>query len=66
MRNRHVKVSGARIEFQFRGKSGKFHRIAIDDPELARVIRRIRDLPGRSCSSTSTTRARCSRSARPT
>jgi DNA topoisomerase-1 len=46
MRNRHVKVSGARIEFQFRGKSGKFHRIAIDDPQLARVIRRIRDLPG--------------------
>jgi DNA topoisomerase-1 len=46
MRNRHVKVSGARIEFQFRGKSGKFHRIAIDDPGLARVIRRIRDLPG--------------------
>jgi len=41
MRNRHVKVSGARIEFQFRGKSGKFHRIAIDDPELARMIRRI-------------------------
>ena len=46
MRNRHVKVSGARIEFQFRGKSGKFHRIALDDPELARMIRRIRDLPG--------------------
>ena len=46
MRNRHVKVSGARVEFQFRGKSGKFHRIAVDDPQLARVIRRIRDLPG--------------------
>ena len=46
MRNRHVKVSGARVEFQFRGKSGKFHRIALDDPELARVVRRCRDLPG--------------------
>ncbi|MBC8023178.1 MAG: DNA topoisomerase IB [Burkholderiales bacterium] len=46
MRNRHVKVSGARVEFQFRGKSGKFHRIAVDDPQLARVIRRCRDLPG--------------------
>jgi DNA topoisomerase-1 len=46
MRNRHVKVSGARVEFQFRGKSGKFHRITLDDPELARVIRRCRDLPG--------------------
>jgi DNA topoisomerase I len=46
MRNRHVKVSGARVEFQFRGKSGKFHRIAVDDPALARVVRRCRDLPG--------------------
>ncbi len=46
MRNRHVKVSGGRIEFQFRGKSGKFHRIALDDPQLARVVRRCRDLPG--------------------
>jgi DNA topoisomerase-1 len=46
MRNRHVKVSGGRVEFQFRGKSGKFHRIAIDDPQLARIIRRCRDLPG--------------------
>ena len=46
MRNRHVKVSGARVEFQFRGKSGKFHRIAVDDPQLARIVRRCRDLPG--------------------
>jgi DNA topoisomerase-1 len=46
MRNRHVRVKGARIEFSFRGKSGKFHRIAIDDPRLAGVIRRCRDLPG--------------------
>jgi DNA topoisomerase I len=46
MRNRHVKVSGARVEFQFRGKSGKFHRIAVDDPKLARIVRRCRDLPG--------------------
>jgi DNA topoisomerase-1 len=46
MRNRHVKVSGARVEFQFRGKSGKFHRISVDDPQLARMVRRCRDLPG--------------------
>jgi DNA topoisomerase-1 len=47
MRNRHVKVSGDRIEFQFRGKSGKFHRIAVDDdPQLARLVQRCRDLPG--------------------
>jgi DNA topoisomerase-1 len=46
LRNRHVKVRGDRIEFQFRGKSGKFHRIGIEDPRLARVVRRCRELPG--------------------
>jgi DNA topoisomerase-1 len=46
MRNRHVKVKGDRIEFQFRGKSGKFHRIGVEDPRLARVVRRCRELPG--------------------
>jgi DNA topoisomerase-1 len=46
LRNRHVRVKGTRIEFEFRGKSGKFHRIAVDDPRLARIVRRCRDLPG--------------------
>jgi DNA topoisomerase-1 len=42
-----VKVNGARIEFQFKGKGGKFHRIALDDdPKLARIVRRCRELPG--------------------
>jgi DNA topoisomerase-1 len=40
-------VKGARIEFQFKGKGGKFHRIALDDdPKLARIVRRCRELPG--------------------
>jgi len=46
MRNRHVRVNGARVQFNFRGKSGKFHKIAVDDPRLARIIEHCRDLPG--------------------
>ena len=46
MRNRHVRVEGKRVQFSFRGKSGKFHKISIDDPRLARVIEHCRDLPG--------------------
>jgi DNA topoisomerase-1 len=47
LRDRHVKVRGKRIEFQFRGKGGKFHRVSVDDdPRLARIVRRCRDLPG--------------------
>jgi DNA topoisomerase I len=48
LRNRHVRVHGPRVEFQFRGKSGKFHKATVEDERLARIIRRCRDLPGQS------------------
>lgn len=48
LRNRHVKLAGPRVEFAFRGKSGKFHEATIEDPRLAKLIRRCRDLPGQS------------------
>jgi len=46
MRGRHVKVSGSRIGFRFRGKSGIEHEVHIVDRRLARVIVRCGDLPG--------------------
>ena len=46
MRNRHVRVRGEHIEFEFRGKSGVQHRISLQDKELAGIIRRCKDLPG--------------------
>ncbi|SNS10239.1 DNA topoisomerase-1 [Noviherbaspirillum humi] len=46
LRNRHVKVEGSQVEFRFRGKSGVRHEIHIDDPRLAKIVRRCRDLPG--------------------
>jgi len=46
LRTRHVNVAGARIRFHFRGKSGKEHEVELDDPQLARIIRRCRELPG--------------------
>jgi DNA topoisomerase I len=46
MRNRHAKVCGAKLEFRFKGKSGIQHNVELDDPRLARVIRRCQDLPG--------------------
>ena len=48
LRNRHVHVAGDRIEFQFRGKSGKYHKASVEDDRLARIIRRCRDLPGQA------------------
>ena len=46
LRRRHVQVDGSLLRFSFRGKSGVEHSIAINDPRLARVVQRCRDLPG--------------------
>jgi DNA topoisomerase-1 len=46
LRNRHVRVRGKSLEFSFRGKSGKFHAIQLDDERLARIVRNCQELPG--------------------
>jgi DNA topoisomerase-1 len=46
LRNRHVSIDGAVIEFHFRGKGGIAHNIKVSEPRLARIVRRMRELPG--------------------
>ena len=46
LRDRHVEVDGDRLRFEFRGKSGKRHAIAITDRRLARIVKRCQDIPG--------------------
>lgn len=46
LRNRHVEVNGSTLRFEFYGKSGRRHRITLDDPRLARIVKRCRDIPG--------------------
>jgi DNA topoisomerase-1 len=46
LRNRHAKVRGGRITFEFKGKSGKPHRIDVHDARLAKLVRRCQELPG--------------------
>ncbi|MEA3213112.1 MAG: topoisomerase [Chthoniobacter sp.] len=46
MQDRHVKVAGPKIQFAFRGKGGIRHEISVRDPQLAKIVRRSRDLPG--------------------
>jgi DNA topoisomerase-1 len=46
MRDRHVDVNGSTIDFNFRGKSGKWHKIGIRDRRLAKVVKSCQDLPG--------------------
>ena len=46
LRDGHVNVSGPRVRFSFRGKSGVEHDIDLDDRRLARAIKACRDIPG--------------------
>ncbi len=46
MLTNHVAVKGPTIHFRFRGKSGKMHEIDLNDPRVARIVKRCRDLPG--------------------
>jgi DNA topoisomerase-1 len=46
LKDRHVKIDGAKIVFRFRGKSGKEHQITLANRKLARLVKSCQDLPG--------------------
>jgi DNA topoisomerase-1 len=47
LRRRHVSIDGATMRFEFRGKSGVEHAVAVTDRRIARIVQRCRELPGR-------------------
>ena len=46
MRNRHVDIHGNTLTFTFQGKSRVHHTIDLEDRRLARIVKRIQDIPG--------------------
>lgn len=48
LQDRHVTIRGRRLRFAFRGKSGVFQSIEIEEPRLARAVRECQDLPGQT------------------
>jgi DNA topoisomerase-1 len=46
LRNPHVKVEGAELRFQFKGKSGRSWRLQMKDRRVAKIVRACQDLPG--------------------
>ena len=46
LRNRHVEITGSVVKFKFRGKSKIEHDISLQDTRMARIIKRIMDIPG--------------------
>ena len=43
---RHARIEGARVKFEFMGKSGVKHSTGLKDPRLARIMKQVHDLPG--------------------
>lgn len=46
LRRRHVEVSGSRLRFEFRGKSGVQHAVGVTDRRVAAIVQHCQTLPG--------------------
>jgi DNA topoisomerase-1 len=46
LKDHHVEIAGARLRFEFRGKSGKIHTVDVTDRRLARIVARCQSIPG--------------------
>jgi DNA topoisomerase-1 len=46
LRNRHARVDGGKVVFNFKGKSGIKHRIDLEDVRLAAIVKQCQELPG--------------------
>src|SRR6185369_9775331 len=46
MRDGHAHINGKAVHFRFRGKSGKWHEIDVNDRRLAKIVQASQDLPG--------------------
>ena len=46
LRSRHVRTERGRLRFAFRGKSGQERDVELSDQRLARIVRRVQQLPG--------------------
>jgi len=47
MHDGHVEVSHSTLRFRFKGKAGRFHDVKLNDPRLAKIVRKCQELPGR-------------------
>ncbi len=46
LKDNHVQVRGSKVLFHFRGKSGQTQDIELEDPRIAKIVKRCRDIPG--------------------
>ncbi|MEZ2441366.1 DNA topoisomerase IB [Chitinophaga sp. RCC_12] len=46
LRDKHVKINGNTAFFRFRGKKGVEHKIELHDAALAKLLKKVQDIPG--------------------
>jgi len=46
MRNHHVEIKGSTLRFRFRGKSGVLQEVDVDERRIAKIVRKLQELPG--------------------
>jgi len=46
LRNRHAAVQGDTLRLRFRGKHGVLYDVTVEDPRVARIVRRCQAMPG--------------------
>src|SRR4051812_34140887 len=45
--DKHVKIDGSMLNFEFKGKKGVMHKIALQSKKLAKLVKQCRDIPGK-------------------
>ena len=46
LKDRHAEIGSSSVTFEFRGKSGKKHKVKLQDRRLARIVKACQDIPG--------------------
>jgi DNA topoisomerase-1 len=47
LQNRHVKIDGSSMSFEFKGKKGVYQKISLQSKRLAKLVKQCRDIPGK-------------------
>jgi DNA topoisomerase-1 len=47
LQDRHVKIDGSSLRFEFKGKKGVFQSISLQSRKLAKLVKQCRDIPGK-------------------
>ncbi|RYE20513.1 MAG: DNA topoisomerase IB [Sphingobacteriales bacterium] len=47
LQDKHVKIDGSSMRFEFKGKKGVYQKIALQSKKLSKLVKQCRDIPGK-------------------